>query len=88
MLASLKSSRWPVLAAVLGFAGGYRVHAAVPGESPRERGAVVTWPQAPTPAVAVASPAVAEGERSGGRAAAMFSGVVSGGEVMQPLPAY
>ena len=89
MLASLRMSGWPLLAAMLGFAGGYRVRATVPDESPQERVVVVmTAPPTPTPPVEVPGPALAEREPSGARAAAMSSGVVLGGEIVQPLPAY
>ena len=88
MLASLKMVGWPLLAAALGFAGGYRVHATAPEELPRERFVVVTAPQTLAPPVAVTGPGAAEGELSGARAAAMSSGVVLGGEIVQPLPAY
>lgn len=87
-MASLKVTGWPLLAAALGFAGGYGAHGAVPDEAPRERFVAVAPPATPMQPEAVADPAVAEGELSGARAAAMSSGVVLGGEVMQPLPAY
>lgn len=88
MFASLKVTGWPLLAATLGFAGGYRVHKSVPAEPPRERVVEVTPPRALIRSIEVAGPAVTEGELSGAKAAAMSSGVVSGGEIMQPLPAY
>ena len=88
MLASLKMIGWPLLAAALGFAGGYRVHATAPEGSPQERFVVVTAPPPLAPTVGVTGPEMAEGELSGARAAAMSSGVVLGGEIVQPLPAY
>jgi hypothetical protein len=88
MLASLKMTGWPLLAAVLGFAGGYRVHATVSGEAPRERVVEVAAPHPPTLPGGAAGAAPAEGGLSGPRAAAMSSGVVMGGGIVQPLPVY
>lgn len=88
MLASLKVTGWPLLAAALGFAGGYRVHAALPAESPREHFVLLTPARPSAPRAEIAGPAVGEDELSGATAAAMSSGVVSGGEIVQPLPAY
>lgn len=86
MLASLKVSGWPLLAAVLGFAGGYRAHTTAPGERARECVEVASAPQAPALPIRSAGPVMVEGEPSANRAAAMSSGVVSGGEFLQPLP--
>ena len=89
MLTSLK---WmglrPLLAAALGFAGGYQVHAGAPEPLPRERFGVLVPVQAPALMQGgVAGSALPTGELSGVQpAAAMSSGVVLGGELLQPLP--
>jgi hypothetical protein len=84
MLASLKVVSCLLLVALLGVAGGYRLQAAVP--EPPERVVVVT--ASPVHALPATADAVGDGERSVASAAAMSSGMVSGGELVQPLPAY
>ena len=88
MLASLKVTGWPLLAGALGFAGGYHLHAALPDASARERSVVVTQPATPALTDEVAGRAATGVELSSAKAAAMSSGVVLGGEIAQPLPAY